>query len=454
MKNNLMNESEDIIRETLKKDLIGRQSGIKTFIELLDNLDSHFTVAIDAKWGEGKTFFIKQVKYVIDAINCKNGTDISYIPFMNKNEMDYLKNLKSCMTIYYDAWVNDSDLDPILSLVWAILKDYPEIVEPNKKKMSEIVGNIADCITGRDVKSIMTSLKGHALLDSIRDKKTLDEQIKIFFETMNAEQSTKVVLFIDELDRCRPSYAVKMLERIKHYICLDSIIVVYSVNIEQLQHTIRKEYGDQFDAIRYLDKFFDMRIPLPMKNESMFYNMVGVNYENNVYAVYIKVIEYYQLSTRERIRYLYQVNVVTHRMVYNNSGNVPIEAVIAFLLAPVLIGMYFYDVESYNDFMDGNICRPYLEILDDKDIADEFGHYLLRRDETYFEELAYSDTKLVKFGDKLNELQSAIIECNRNRKPDIRIGNVDINKYTKIMIINIISGLSEYSDYSVNDIVG
>lgn len=64
-----------------------------------------------------------------------------------------------------------------------------------------------------------------------------------------------MIIFIDELDRCKPSFAVHLLEQIKHYLYDERIIFVLSVNQEELQYTIKHFYGNEFDASRYLDRF-------------------------------------------------------------------------------------------------------------------------------------------------------------------------------------------------------
>lgn len=61
---------------------------------------------------------------------------------------------------------------------------------------------------------------------------------------------TRIIIFIDELDRCKPSYAVRLLEQIKHYMCDERITFILAVNTAQLQHTIRHFYGSEFDACR------------------------------------------------------------------------------------------------------------------------------------------------------------------------------------------------------------
>uniref|UniRef100_UPI002353792D KAP family P-loop NTPase fold protein n=1 Tax=Pseudoalteromonas sp. TaxID=53249 RepID=UPI002353792D len=75
-------------------------------------------------------------------------------------------------------------------------------------------------------------------------------------------KSLPIFIFIDELDRCRPSYAVEMLETIKHIFDVEGIVFVVATDTEQLQHTIKSIYGEGFDAKIYLGRFFNSRYSL------------------------------------------------------------------------------------------------------------------------------------------------------------------------------------------------
>lgn len=78
------------------------------------------------------------------------------------------------------------------------------------------------------------------------------------------------------MDRCKPTFAVHLLEQIKHYIYDNKITFVLSTNLEQLQHTIKNYYGADFDSCRYLDRFFDLRISMPLANMEKFYSEIGL----------------------------------------------------------------------------------------------------------------------------------------------------------------------------------
>ena len=72
-----------------------------------------------------------------------------------------------------------------------------------------------------------------------------------------------LVVFIDELDRCRPPYAIALLEHAKHLFAVPGIVFVVSVDREQLSNSICAVYGERFDADGYLRRFFDLDFALP-----------------------------------------------------------------------------------------------------------------------------------------------------------------------------------------------
>lgn len=82
--------------------------------------------------------------------------------------------------------------------------------------------------------------------------------------------SLPAFVFIDELDRCRPSYAVEMLETIKHIFDIKGVVFVIATDTEQLQHTVKAVYGEGFNAKIYLGRFFNSRYSLKAPNLESF----------------------------------------------------------------------------------------------------------------------------------------------------------------------------------------
>jgi hypothetical protein len=77
-------------------------------------------------------------------------------------------------------------------------------------------------------------------------------------------------VFIDELDRCRPTYAIELLETVKHLFEIKGIVFVIATNTDQLQHSIKVVYGQGFDANRYLYRFFQRTYTLKMPDMEKF----------------------------------------------------------------------------------------------------------------------------------------------------------------------------------------
>lgn len=76
-------------------------------------------------------------------------------------------------------------------------------------------------------------------------------------------ENRPLMVMIDELDRCRPSYAVELLEVAKHLFSVDLIVFVLAVNCDQFAHLVKALYGNEFDAEGYLRRFFDVDFKLP-----------------------------------------------------------------------------------------------------------------------------------------------------------------------------------------------
>ena len=73
----------------------------------------------------------------------------------------------------------------------------------------------------------------------------------------------RVVVFIDELDRCRPDHALEVLETARNLLDVAGVVVVVTVNLEALEHAVESLQGTGCDAETYLRRFIDLRVELP-----------------------------------------------------------------------------------------------------------------------------------------------------------------------------------------------
>ena len=252
------------IMKTLVDDLLKRNGDVWYFARLCDAQETRCSIAVDGKWGSGKTFFVKHTQLLIESnnpsiqtINEEERLKITrcFKPYINACGEGFQLNPEVC--VYYDAWSNDNDEDPILSLIYSIVQNttYYSSFEKGVDCLS-VVSSIVDLFTGRNASGLVNLLKSSDPLSELKAQKELSVLVEEFLDSLLYEQGNRLIVFIDELDRCRPEFAIKLLERMKHYFSNDRITFVFSVNLEELQHSIKKFYGEGFKAYKYGEPCF------------------------------------------------------------------------------------------------------------------------------------------------------------------------------------------------------
>ncbi|WP_416191929.1 KAP family P-loop NTPase fold protein [Neisseria sp. CCUG12390] len=316
-----------------------RKIGEKLMNLLTSDIDIS-PMVIDGGWGTGKTEFCQKL-----------------IALIKEEKPDY-------QTVYLDAFRSDHSSEPLLALLAQIIKDCtPEDSDDQlsserknligkfkkggafvaKTALKAVVGHIArqsaDDLAG-DFQKAMSEADAESMAESVSEAgktladKVIDTTVEILLkEQIEAEKDLEalrkslesfaadkpILLFIDELDRCRPDYAVAMLETIKHVFDVENVKVVLVTNSQQLHAAIHHRYGAAVDAQKYLDKFLKYGFSLPEKGgdfrnelqvlaaESHFCNLIlqssalsgtGLNQRGFIELIGY-LIEYHQLSLRE-----------------------------------------------------------------------------------------------------------------------------------------------------------
>lgn len=123
-----------------------------------------------------------------------------------------------------------------------------------------------------------------AYKDSIKGletfKKELDILINEIIGSSNSTLSAPLFIFVDELDRCRPTYAIEFLETIKHLFDCKNIVFIIATNKTELEKSISKIYGNNFSSTEYLSRFFDRSSTLPEPDIETYLNTK--NYSPNL----------------------------------------------------------------------------------------------------------------------------------------------------------------------------
>ena len=230
----------------------------------------NYVLNLNAEWGAGKTWFIKRW---------------------------YMELKQHYPTVYIDAWQQDFSDDPLLTVISSIIDQLKEVAGKENKipkgmrqrllGLFKVGGKLAlkAAIKKAGLEDEDFSMEGedaNQLVDALCSnqkerygsiqylKKEIRQWVEGAVALGNGELDYPAFILIDELDRCRPSYAVEMLETIKHIFDIPGVVFVLATDTEQLQHAVKVIYGDGFDAQNYLGRFFQRRFTLNRKSRREF----------------------------------------------------------------------------------------------------------------------------------------------------------------------------------------
>lgn len=429
----------DNLKNSILTDSVGRNKSIAHFVELLDEIDGNVVIALYDSWGNGKTFFVKQTQMVLQSLDSSDENLTEVRECMKKClKHDTLRNY---LPVYYDAWSNDNDTDPVLSIIFKMLQDIDDLedYEVNDKSCWNMVTHGLEILTrsfgGPPVKAFLDSVKGKNLLEEIKKSKEADQVLNQLFDTLLEKQpaDTRIVFFIDELDRYCPNFAVRLLERIKHYFLHEKVIFVVSVNMSELQHTIKRHYGNDFNADKYLRRFFDFTIPLPPADMRKYYETINFKDNEAKYVVANSMIEKYNFSLREITRYLQYLKVAVPEK-YNQYE--PRYGFYHQVLIPFIIGLSVHDRNKYNDFLQGKDSSSFAEAIP-LYRADWLCKILLTQpDETFLLGINANATVVVSLAEKFQPVYECIFG---NSTQPVRVPGDTIESDDKNLIIDVIS---------------
>jgi KAP-like P-loop domain-containing protein len=244
---------------------LGRKDMGQKLSTLLDSVDEPLVVAVDGPWGCGKTHFLK----------CWCGAHT-------------LEFKKDATVIYFDAFRHDFLDDPLVALTLALEENLATSSDHSEslrqlKKAALVVGKplarVGLAVATAGFSTMAPSLvdavlsasgeEGSALIDKLWAKETgRISAMKQFEKALRELTSTdteipqKVIFVIDELDRCRPDYALLLLETVKHFFSIPNIKFALGVNLQELANSVKARYGNTCDSNGYLQKFIDVRLRL------------------------------------------------------------------------------------------------------------------------------------------------------------------------------------------------
>jgi hypothetical protein len=243
-----------------ERDEFRRKSIAEKVISLLKSEIDISPMVIDGSWGTGKTEFCHKL------INLMHGNDSHHL-------------------IYIDAFKADHADEPLMTVLAEVIKVLPDDESKQgfmkkalpavryslKASAKAVVSHVlkqdfADVADDFDKEIQKTADKAiDSTVESVlKDHIKADKNLKALQTALAEIAATKpIILFVDELDRCRPNFAVDILEIIKHTFDVEGVNFVLITNTQQLKASVNHCYGHAVDAQRYLDKFVKFTVALP-----------------------------------------------------------------------------------------------------------------------------------------------------------------------------------------------
>ena len=272
--------------EIWEEDKLNRKKEAEYLIQYLNSVykeseKSSFVLNINSEWGFGKTYFLKNLKLELENRKHK--------------------------VMYFDAWQNDFTKEPLLAFIAEANNSFESFFNNQQKKSKQLIKSLFSSslpilvsilskkLTGytidelqeeinedeessieesgenSEIPNTVSSIMTKATEVALREHNTAKESILVFKQNMEklvnymdnlSTIELPIYILIDELDRCRPNYAIELLESIKHLFDVKGLIFIIATDSKQLTHSINAIYGSGFHSEKYLKRFFDREYSL------------------------------------------------------------------------------------------------------------------------------------------------------------------------------------------------
>ena len=339
------------IEDALTQDPLHRKREIEDFLKMLIAVEPPYTFVIDAPWGSGKSFFVKQVARALQMTNPALSQD-SAKPSTTFGNIDEELHKKPYLPIYFNAWEDDHFDNPILPILASIASTTgEESVKGGEDFRKGIIGAIEAAASlvgyGGDINGVIENFSGTDFLEQYKNERELRGKIDELIKSNLPKIADRAVIFIDELDRCRPEFAIKVLEQTKTLFQQENIVVVYSTDITQLAHSLQGIYGPRFDGRKYLERFYDKRLELnPIKPaDYLLYKGINTMDGYTFMDITIDLLGYKQASLRACNRLIDSITNLSRYIAnhWEHFGNGRVQHFPDQGLLPVINILAYYD---------------------------------------------------------------------------------------------------------------
>jgi hypothetical protein len=321
-------------------DVLQRSAIAELLTPIIESVTQPFVVTVEAPFGTGKSTFLACWAIALQQ--------------------------RQHTVIRFNAWETDYSQDPMAAFLICLRRSMPKTAEVATDRVFNLARKIMRALAvkapGIVVKGALTRAIGEAgatellatvgvskediatvaemavseALEAQEAAENAREQFKVALESLVAAtaktESAKLIVFVDDLDRCRPTYAIELLESIKHFFSVSGVVFVLALDWSAIESAAKAAFGDALDAGAYLRKFIDWRYRLPEPSAVLFARYLCQQYQladlldgkkeansDDVATAFGEMASYLKLSLRDQVHCFTELNLALRSALPNNK---------------------------------------------------------------------------------------------------------------------------------------
>ena len=256
----------------MKQLKVPRENEIASMIEIMNNVDRYkenslngLVILLNGSWGTGKTTFIKEL---IENINKEENMELFNLYNAYENECHENAYIPFCASIAEKIHMQEKFTKFIKSIGAGAMTGLSVCTISVARSFLKNTFQVDINDVAQDLSDSLQKYND----DYLSDYKNFQEHKSYIKEKMSEACFNKTQIFIiDELDRCKPNFAMDTLEIVKHFFDIKNCIFIISVDKLQLEESIKAVYGNGINSTKYFSKLFDYQ-----------YNLLPINFYDAV----------------------------------------------------------------------------------------------------------------------------------------------------------------------------
>lgn len=265
-----------------KEDALNEDSLIKEFNDILETTQFH-VYGLSGDWGTGKSAFIQMWKNQVDKEKYSS-------VIIDAFENDYIQNPFNMIFSAFELFMKENKISKDIKEKVKEIGKKIVIGGLNLLKIITLPNPIINQIAAATSDTIQSSLMYENQNEDESYKNLVSELKKLLTEIIKSTNK-QLYIIIDELDRCRPDFAIETLEKIKHLFPIDNVKFILVYNPDVIKNIVKVRYGIDDHNNRYIKKFIEKDIPFNPKEYYRNWLIIEAN-ELNKHKRYENVCTY------------------------------------------------------------------------------------------------------------------------------------------------------------------